>query len=237
MNKLILTAACFIYGNAILAQDSISFWGNQIPFELKTSEKEKTTEKGHVYDVQIPKIFSYIPENTKPEFGILICPGGGYTIEAIEKEGHAIAKWFKERGVAAFVLKYRLPDGEDGMSSNRPATDAFGALHYVRSHLRDFGLSDIKLGIMGFSAGGHLAATTAYHTDIPGRLKLFEDHVSPFPDFALLIYPVISMKDSVTHLGSRKKLIGEVPAIEQIEYFSMEERPSIGNIKIDNKTF
>ncbi len=153
---------------------------------------------------------------------VIICPGGGYMRLAIDHEGVEVAKAFNEYGITAFVLKYRLPN--DTIMINKttgPLQDAQQAIRIVRKQAISWGLNPTKIGIMGFSAGGHLAATATTHFDFITDTFL-KDTTSVRPDFSIFIYPVISFDDSITHMGSRNSLIGKTPTAELTKQFSNE---------------
>jgi acetyl esterase/lipase len=139
---------------------------------------------------------------------VLICPGGGYSGVSMIKEGSEIAKWFNELGVSAFVLYYRMPNGH----SLVPLTDAQTALGIIHQHAKEWNIAATKIGIMGFSAGGHLASTVGTH------FKTKEQR----PAFMILGYPVVTMKNELTHAGSRKNLLGDNPSEEIINLYSNE---------------
>jgi acetyl esterase/lipase len=152
---------------------------------------------------------------------VIICPGGGYGILAASHEGSDVAQVFNNWGITAFVLKYRLPD--DSIMINKetgPLQDAQRALQLVRQNAKLWNIDPAKIGIMGFSAGGHLAATASTHFNKPVIDN--PDNISLRPDFSLLIYPVISFTDSLTHMGSRNNLIGKNPSPEKIKEYSNE---------------
>lgn len=151
---------------------------------------------------------------------MIICPGGGYGGLVTGAEGHGIAKWLVRHGIVGVVLEYRLPR----QRSFVPLLDAQRALRTVRAHSVKWGIKPNRIGIMGFSAGGHLAATAVTHFD-SGNPKADDsiDRQSSRPDFGVLIYPVISM-GSVTHGGSRMNLLGPNPKPELIELFSNEKQ-------------
>lgn len=151
---------------------------------------------------------------------IVICPGGGYGGLVTGAEGHGIAAWLNGHGITGVVLEYRLPAGRPFV----PLLDAQRAIRTVRSHAATWQLDPDKIGIMGFSAGGHLAATAATHFD-KGQQDAENpiDRVSCRPDFAILIYPVISM-GPLAHGGSRKNLLGAEPSSDLIELFSNEKQ-------------
>jgi acetyl esterase/lipase len=152
---------------------------------------------------------------------IIICPGGGYWGLAISHEGSKVAEWLNSIGITAFVLKYRLPDNSTMTDKSiGPMQDGQEAIRIVRRKAKEWGINPNKIGIMGFSAGGHLASSLSTHF----LEKVYEpaDSTSARPDFSILIYPVISMGSSITHLGSRNNLLGEKPSGELIIHFSNE---------------
>lgn len=169
----------------------------------------------------IPTLTAYIPKGAQaPMPAILVCPGGGYAHLAMVHEGSAIGEWLNAKGIAAFVLKYRLP--ADGYKHPVPLMDACHALSTVRAQAAKWGVDPKRIGVMGFSAGGHLASTLATHYH-PGQPDAQDpiDRVSCRPDFAVLGYPVVTMKIA-THGGSKRNLLGENPAPKLIENLSNE---------------
>lgn len=172
--------------------------------------------------VSIPAVKYYAPNKSKSTgSAIVVCPGGGYGILAMSHEGDEIGKKFAENGIAAFVLKYRLPN--DAIMADKsigPLQDAQQALKLIREQAATYGINPQKIGIIGFSAGGHLASSAGVHyrdvkIDNPAKTNLR-------PDFMLLIYPVISMDSLITHAGSRNKLLGREPKDDLVRYFSNE---------------
>lgn len=149
---------------------------------------------------------------------IVICPGGGYRMQVTGAEGHGIAAWLNHHGITGVVLEYRLPDGRPFV----PLYDAQRALRTVRAHAREWDLDPSHIGIMGFSAGGHLASTAATHFD-DGDPKAADpvDRIGCRPDFAILVYPVITMS-AQAHQGSRTNLLGKDPAPKLVDLFSNE---------------
>jgi acetyl esterase/lipase len=160
-------------------------------------------------DLDKPTVTVYLPAENPTHTGIVVCPGGGYAMLAIDKEGTQVAHWLNAGGVAAFVLTYRY-----GPRYHHPAPllDAQRAIRYVRAHAAEDSLNPNHIGIMGFSAGGHLASTAGTHFDAgnPDAADPIE-HVSSRPDFMVLAYPVISMQPGITHIGSLHNLLGEQP--------------------------
>lgn len=208
-----------------LAQvDSLYVWPEEIPNTIQNEEVTEIAERGkdgylRIRHVKKPMIKVFLPPEEKANgTAVVICPGGGYGLLSIEKEGDDFARWFNEMGVAGIVLKYRLPD--DTIMKDQsigPWQDAQEAIKIVRRNADKWKINRKKIGIMGFSAGGHLASTVAtrFSDDM-------DSGVSSRPDFALLIYPVITMNDEFTHKGSRKNLLGNQPAKELINRFSNE---------------
>jgi len=151
---------------------------------------------------------------------IIICPGGGYGGLVTGPEGHGIARWLNGHGITGVVLEYRLPKGR----SEVPLLDAQRAVRLVRARAEEWGLRRDRIGIMGFSAGGHLAATAGTHFDRGHpRAKDPVERLSCRPDFMILVYPVITMGEG-THGGSRARLLGKSPSKELIERFSNERQ-------------
>lgn len=159
---------------------------------------------------------------SKTKAAVIICPGGGYGGLAISHEGYDIAEKFAEIGISAFVLKYRLPSDEIMMDKKiGPLQDAQQAIKYVRENASKYGIDPNKIGIMGFSAGGHLASTASTHFN-----KSYVENkknTSLRPDFSILMYPVITFGES-THIGSRENLIGKNPPQELIDFYSNEKQ-------------
>jgi acetyl esterase/lipase len=159
---------------------------------------------------------------------VVICPGGGYSHLAINKEGYKIAKWFNSLGISAFVLKYRMPSDLTMIDKTvGPLQDAQEALRMLRRNSDKWKLDPNKIGIMGFSAGGHLAATLS--TQFTEKVYVPIDNISARPDFSILIYPVISMQDEITHIGSKENLLGKNASGELVEKYSNEKH-------VDNTT-
>ena len=198
---------------------------DKIPNSIPTVNNETSaTTNGilRIKDVSVPTITMYKAGDPSPrKTAVIICPGGGYGILAASHEGSDVARVFNSWGITAFVLKYRLPD--DSIMINKetgPLQDAQRALQLVRQNAKQWDIDPARIGIMGFSAGGHLAATASTHfnkpvIDNPGNISLR-------PDFSLLIYPVISFTDSLTHMGSRNNLIGKDASPEKIKEYSNE---------------
>lgn len=179
-----------------------------------------------VSHVTVPTLTVYLPPaGTATGAGVVVCPGGGYHGVAIDKEGHDIARWLNRFGVAGFVLKYRSPSAAKGPQSRPygPLRDAQRALRLVRSRAGEWGIRPDCLGILGFSAGGHLAASASTRFADSDEPDPALAALSCRPDFTVLIYPVVSFTaDGVTHVGSRNNLLGPNPPEELKRRFSCE---------------
>jgi acetyl esterase/lipase len=152
---------------------------------------------------------------------LVICPGGGYGGRVSGPEGHGIAAWLNAHGIAGVVLDYRLPKGRPAV----PLLDAQRAIRLTRAHAREWGIDAQRIGIIGFSAGGHLAASAAtLHETGQADAADPVQRLSSRPDFAILVYPVISMQDGLVHGGSRANLLGASPAAELVQRFSSERQ-------------
>lgn len=211
------------------AQNQVIPLWNKIPNEIKAAdykEKESITDGKlqSTTQVTIPTLSIFIPKDAKPnQTAVIICPGGGYMHLAFDKEGTKVAEWFNSLGIAAFVLKYRLPN--DLIMKNKnvgPLQDVQEAVRYVRQNAAKLNIDPNKIGILGFSAGGHLASTLSTHYDD----KVYEStyKVSARPDFSLLMYPVISMENQITHKGSQTNLLGNNPSQDLIDSYSNEKK-------------
>ncbi len=157
-------------------------------------------------NISVAELFVYLPDEKKNTgAAVVICPGGGYRIEAIQHEGFMMAKYLKQNGIAGIVLKYRLPYGQPEI----PLTDALQAIRYVRSKAEEWRINPERVGIAGSSAGGHLASTAGTHYDLGSTGSADPvQRLSSRPDFMLLLYPVISFDEEIGHMGTRQNLIG-----------------------------
>jgi acetyl esterase/lipase len=222
--SLLLIAVLFC--SQMNAQTVIELYGGTIPDSKPYPNEEYAhyEEKGIliVSKVSIPTLTVFLPPKDKATgTAVIICPGGGYTNLAMDYEGTDVAKRFNKSGIAAFVLKYRIPDDQTMVRKEiGPLQDAQRAILVLRSRAREWGINPKRIGIMGFSAGGHLAATAGTHfekQEIPNP-----DHISLRPDFMVLIYPVISFRGALAHTGSEHNLLGETPPPEKIKEYSNE---------------
>jgi acetyl esterase/lipase len=173
-----------------------------------------------------PTLTIYLPPQEKATgAAVVICPGGGYGALAIDHEGHQVARWLNSFGVAGFIVRYRHRNSGAGYGHPAPIQDAQRALRTVRSRAKEWGVDPGRIGILGFSAGGHLASTAATHFDesfCEPRDDI--DRASCRPDFAILIYPVISFTEPFTHTGSRRNLLGADADPSLVEKFSNEKQ-------------
>ncbi len=199
-----------------------------IPDHKDVGIREKVKTYGgntRILHVQVPGIAVYLPSGPNATGqAVLICPGGGYHVLAYDWEGTDIAKWLNSLGIAGIVLKYRLPADESNTVSYKVALeDAKRAIRLVRYHAGEWHIDPDKVGVMGFSAGGHLASTLATHFDTGDpQARDSLERMSCRPDFVLLGYPVISMDDAITHQGSKKALLRSDPSPERAREFSNE---------------
>jgi acetyl esterase/lipase len=215
-------------GIGAFSQQEFPLYDGKIPNSKPSPNLEDTTITPDsiliVGKVSRPTITAYFPPEGKANGeAIIICPGGGYSILASRHEGWDVAKRLNEMGITAFVLKYRIPNSA-WMENPEigPLQDAQRAIQFVREHAKQWKLNKKRIGMMGFSAGGHLASTAGTHFNkayIPNKKK-----ISLRPDFLVLVYPVISFSDSIGHTGSRDNLLGKDASKEKekVEEYSNE---------------
>jgi acetyl esterase/lipase len=208
------------------SQEVVPLYTGKVPNSISVKSGEILGGGGgikFVRNVSIPSMSVYLPDSSQSDgSAVIIFPGGGYYLEAYEIEGIQIAQALVGHGIAAFVVKYRLPtDSTMVEKSIGPLQDAQQAIKVVRERAGLWRLNYNKVGIMGFSAGGHLASTAGTHFDravVPNK-----ENISLRPDFMILVYPVISMTDKLGHMGSRNLLLGEHPSDSLIDFFSGEK--------------
>jgi acetyl esterase/lipase len=223
--KLILLSV--FVSNIVMAQTVVKLYSGTIPGAkaVPANYKEVTVQEDGILkttNVSEPTLTVFLPAKEKATgAAVIVCPGGGYGMLAIGHEGYDVAKKFNEIGVAAFVLKYRLPNDNIMVDKSvGPLQDAEQAIYLVRRDAVKYGINPSKIGIMGFSAGGHLASSlTVHYTDVKIQNK---ENLSLRPDFSILIYPVISFTQS-PHIGSAQNLIGVNGTEAQKEYYSNEK--------------
>lgn len=189
-------------------------WPNGAPGAKGTADGDK------------PSLTIYLPEKEKATgAAVVIFPGGGYGYLAMDHEGHQIAQWLNSIGVAGFIVKYRHRNSGAGYGHPAPIQDAQRAIRMVRSRAKEWGIDPGRIGIIGFSAGGHLASTAGTHFNTRYSEPVDEiDRSSCRPDFMILMYPVISFTEWYTHKGSMVNLLGKNPDKDLMESFSNEKQ-------------
>ena len=211
--------------STVLAEEGrvIPLWPEGVP-DARPNGGVERMEDGRVYNVQIPTLTVFpAPEKTAVGTAVIICPGGSYGRLAVSREGSEFVKRLNAFGVSAFVLKYRLVE----YGHPAPLRDVLRAIRIVRSRAKELGVQPDRIGVLGSSAGGHLAACAGTLFDAPeGRTGAELDAVSARPDFLALLYPVITMTTPFTHALSRKNLIGDAPSPALVERLSVEKRVS-----------
>lgn len=211
MKQKLIFIIIFLMTTTAFAQSSfeLPLWPDGAPNTNGLSGKEQVVAKNRIANVTVPTLTVYLPEKGNG-MAVIMCPGGGYKRLAMDHEGFDMAPWFNERGIACAILKYRMPNGH----SEVPLSDAEQAMRIVRENAAAWQIDPHRVGIMGASAGGHLASTLATHyTDETTR-----------PDFQILLYPVICMVEGSTHGGSREHLLGDAPAGGELETRFSNER-------------
>lgn len=222
--KALITLLFTMLVMAADAQYTISLYDGEIPGAKPVVDSEKTEKDGagitRVSRISQPTITVFLPaKKNSTGTAIIIFPGGGYRINAIQHEGIDVAEFLASKGISAFVVKYRLPDSSWMTDPSRgPLQDALQALRKLRQNAAQYGINPKKIGVMGFSAGGHLAAMASnqYRNEPDGK--------NLRPNFSILIYPVISFSDSIGHMGSREALLGKNPTPEKVLEYSNEKQ-------------
>lgn len=207
--------------------EEIPLYASAIPNVRTTSAQEQTDQRTtggrFIAGTTVPTLTIFRPAKPNGQ-AVIICPGGGYRGVAFDKEGILVARELNQEGITAFVLKYRTPSDQAQIDKSlAPLQDAQQAIRYVRQRASAFSLSPNQIGIMGFSAGGHLAASAATRFQKPADPNN-GDTTSLRPDFAILIYPVISFSNELTHAGSRTALLGERPNEADILRYSADKQ-------------
>ena len=207
------------------AQEKIMVWPKgQMPnskgLQLKTEEKDN-----RITQIKETELFAFFPpkEDRKP-MSVIIIPGGGYYKLTYDLNGFQIAKWFNTLGITAFVLNYRLPTSPDLIKREiAPLQDVQAAIKYLRKNALEYGISPDQIGVIGTSAGGHLAASVSNISTDYTELEGDWENIPTIPNFAILISPVIDLGE-FAHVGSRNSLLGENPSQEKIAEYSMQNR-------------
>lgn len=226
LKTLFCLALAGTYSTAGFSQQVIPLYAGSVPNSKAATiqETSETDQVGHtrVRFVTQPSLTIFLPPKEKATgTAVIICPGGSYTLLSITLEGTEAAARLNDMGIAAFVLKYRLPNDEIMLNKETgPIMDAQRAIQIVRENAKEWGINKDRVGIMGFSAGGHLASTAGTHFNkqyLPGKKR-----INLRPDFMVLVYPVISFADSIANMNSRNNLLGTSPTAEKIKQFSNE---------------
>lgn len=194
---------------AAMAQEKIMLYPNGAAEsnELKVAESFRDPE--FIMNISEPRMIAFPADKEKANgVAVLICPGGGYGGVSHIKEGEEFARWCNQMGISAFVLHYRMPNGHHEI----PLKDAQTAFSIIRSRAKEWNIKKNKIGIMGFSAGGHLASTFGTHFKTKAER----------PAFMMLGYPVVTMDKAITHGGSRYNLLGKSPSDEMVKLYSNE---------------
>ena len=202
---------------------SVPLYGDAaIPNSKTGPDEESSTDGSWIKNVSRPVIQVYLPAKARATgTGVVIFPGGGYAGLTFDFEGTQQARFFIDHGIAAFVVKYRIPSDRTMIDKSMgPLQDAQQAMRFARQHAAEWNVDPQRIGAIGFSAGGHLASTLATHFDKPYVDN--PDHIDLRPGFLVLVYPVISMDAKITHMDSRKALLGTSPSDAQIRFFSNE---------------
>ncbi|MCX7876492.1 MAG: alpha/beta hydrolase [Melioribacteraceae bacterium] len=223
---LTIIVVCISSYNIYSQYQILKLWESKIPYQNKIEDEVYEPNNIKIIaKVNVPSIEIFSPsERSSNKKAVIICPGGGYKVLAYDWEGIDVARWLSSNGYTAIVLKYRLPDSTT-MNKKEfvPLIDLQRAVRLVRANADKWKIDKNKIGIMGFSAGGHLVSTfgTRYGNSFHEKVDSI-DFVDDKPNFMILAYPVVTFKEEFTHKGSRKFLIGNRPSTEMVKYFSNE---------------
>jgi acetyl esterase/lipase len=219
-----ILALLFLAANAAHAQSGvIPLWPEGVP-NAKPNAGPERADGERLSNISQPTLTVYPAAFDRPSgSAVIICPGGSYEFLSNTREGQQYAQWLSSLGITAFVLKYRL----SGYGHPAPLQDVLRAIRLVRSQAAKYGVAPDRIGVMGSSAGGHLAASASTLFNHPaGRTGGALDTVSARPDFAILMYPVITMEGPAAHMGSRKALLGASPPPALVQLMSLEKQVS-----------
>lgn len=219
---LLMSTALAATAHAVPEITTFPLWPEGVPNQKKGLGPEHVDERGWVTHIEIPTLTFYPPAVDRPNgTAVIICPGGGYVGLSRAREGVQYANWLSHLGVTSFVLTNRV--GEYGHPA--PLQDVLRAIRLVRSRAAEFKIDPARIGVMGSSAGGHLAASAGTLYDNPaGKTGAPLDAVNARPDFLILMYPVITMDNPAMHVGSRENLLGKNPAPELVQLMSLEKQ-------------
>ncbi|CAH0997732.1 hypothetical protein EMA8858_03866 [Emticicia aquatica] len=218
-SKFLLIIVLFC-GFSAFSQQIINLYPNGVPNSKASNIKESGADRGLYKGITNPTL-EYIKPEKPNGTAIIVIAGGGYGVIVYNGEGLGTAKSLAEKGISAFVLKYRLPSDEIMLDKKiGPLQDVQQSIKYLRENADKYSIDSNKIGVIGFSAGGHLASTAATHFE-----KSYIENpqnINLRPDFQILVYPVITMQDALTHGGSRDNLLGKNPSKEDKDLFSNE---------------
>ncbi len=208
-NKIKLLSILLMTFTLILAQQEIKLYPNGPEESNELQKPESLRDKEFIVDISDARMYAYpAAKETANGTAVIICPGGGYSGISQIKEGSEFAEWFNKMGVSAFVLYYRMPNGHHSI----PLKDAQTAMEIIQKRAKEWNINKKKIGILGFSAGGHLASTVGTHFKTKKQR----------PAFMILGYPVVTMDSTYTHKGSRKNLMGNKPTDDLVKLYSNE---------------
>ncbi|MFC5462661.1 alpha/beta hydrolase [Massilia niabensis] len=210
-----------VFGAAATGPLVLRLWPEGVP-GAKNGLGPERVDDGRLSNVSEPTLTVFAPAVDRPNgAAVIICPGGGYVRLSTQREGEQYAAWLSTLGITSFVLKYRMAE----FGHPAPLQDVLRAVRLVRSQAARFRIKADRIGVMGSSAGGHLAASASTLFDHPlGRTGAELDRVSARPDFSVLMYPVIAMEGPAVHAGSRKALLGSAPSAETVALMSVERQ-------------
>ena len=222
---IVFAGIILMVSSALSQTQMIDIWNGKVPGSIPNPKYKQIVDSAYYIKLRFisnPTLEVYpAPATKNTGAAMVICPGGGYYGISFINEGIDIARWLNGLGISAFILNYRLPD--DAIMKDKsiaPLQDGQEAIRIVRRNATKWGIDPHKIGIIGFSAGGHLAATVSTH--FAEKVYSPIDSTSARPDFSVLIYPVISMDSTITHWGSRENLLGKSPSDQQVKRFSNE---------------
>jgi acetyl esterase/lipase len=203
------------------APDVVALWPEGVPGRAEAATPEVVEEGGRISNVHDPSLTVHLATGGGVRAAVIVCPGGGYRRLAFVHEGTEVAAWLNSIGVSAFILKYRMAE----YGHPAPLRDVLRAVRTVRSQAARWNVDAAKIGVMGFSAGGHLASCAGTLFDAPeGRTGAAIDATSARPDFVVLVYPVIAMTPPLVHAGSRENLLGANPSAELVSRLSTDQQ-------------
>lgn len=222
MKKILLATIMTSLTAFAFANPALPLWPEGVPGARAIGAEQLVD--GRISNVSVPTLTVFRPAVDRPNgTAVIICPGGGYVRLSAEREGAQYANWLATLGVTTFVLKYRMAE----FGHPAPLQDVLRAVRMVRSRAKELGVDPSRIGVMGSSAGGHLAASAGTLFDhAAGRTGAALDATSGRPDFLMLLYPVIAMEGPAVHAGSRKALLGSSPAAEAVQLMSVEKQVS-----------